>query len=329
MTSVTYSGPPLESLSECILDVKNPISKRTIAAFHLRTMGTLEAALVIAEALRNKDNGSLMRHELAYIMGQMQHEESSPILEEILATEGEDILVRHESAEALGAIGCSKFLPLLQEYAVHEAPEIAETCQIAIDMIKYKQKLAEEASRSDGEGGTGSSDISKYASIDPAPPVTGVKTLTEYRDTYLDGSLSLFERYRAMFSLRDLNSDESVEVLVQGFQDPSALFRHEVAYVLGQMQRLSSASALITVLKNMDEHRMVRHEAAEALGAIGGEEATKALQEFHDDDEVVVQESCEVALNIVDYWADVSSQDVTSENTSDESGQKLNKKSDA
>jgi deoxyhypusine monooxygenase len=76
-----------------------------------------------------------------------------------------------------------------------------------------------------------------------------------------------------------------------------------VAYVLGQMQRPSSAAALILVLQDLNEHRMVRHEAAEALGAVGGELATAALQRFHEDAEVVVQESCEVALNIVDYWA--------------------------
>ena len=91
-----------------------------------------------------------------------------------------------------------------------------------------------------------------------------------------------------------------------GFQDPSALFRHEVAYVLGQMQRLSSANALIEVLQNQQEHRMVRHEAAEALGAVGGERATKALQDFHDDSETVVKESCDVALDIVDYWTEGS-----------------------
>lgn len=53
---------------------------------------------------------------------------------------------------------------------------------------------------------------------------------------------------------------------------------------------------------------MVRHEAAEALGAVGGDLATQALQEFHEDSDapVVVQESCQVALNIVDYWADDS-----------------------
>jgi deoxyhypusine monooxygenase len=168
-------------------------------------------------ALKNKDNGSLMRHELAYIMGQMQYEESSPLLEEILATEGEDILVRHESAEALGAIGCPKFLPLLEEYAQHAAPEISETCQIAVDMINYKLKLAED------RGHAGSSSSSIYASIDPAPPVTEAKSLAQHRATYLDKSLSLFERYRAMFSLRDMNSDESVEVLVEGKKNKTQL----------------------------------------------------------------------------------------------------------
>jgi deoxyhypusine monooxygenase len=151
----------------------------------------------------------------------MQYEDSSPILEEILSTEGEDILVRHESAEALGAIGCPKYLPLLEQYCSHEAPEISETCQIAVDMIKYKLNLAQKASLTPSEvNGTSSTSTSTsssiYASVDPAPPVSEVKSLSEHRASYLDQSLSLFERYRAMFSLRDMNCDESVEVLVEG-----------------------------------------------------------------------------------------------------------------
>ena len=39
----------MEILTKCILDVHQPIAKRTSAAFHLRTLGTLEAALVIGE----------------------------------------------------------------------------------------------------------------------------------------------------------------------------------------------------------------------------------------------------------------------------------------
>lgn len=47
----------------------------------------------------------------------------------------------------------------------------------------------------------------------------------------------------------------------------------------------------------------VRHEAAEALGAIGGEKAEKILNLFLGDDEKVITESCEVALDAMDYWA--------------------------
>ena len=56
------------------------------------------------------------------------------------------------------------------------------------------------------------------------------------------------------------------------------------------------------MLQNEKEHRMVRHEAAEALGAIGGAEVEAILERFKDDPEVVVMESCEVALDTIDYW---------------------------
>ena len=41
---------------------------------------------------------------------------------------------------------------------------------------------------------------------------------------------------------------------------------------------------------------MVRHEAAEALGAIGSMEAVETLREYCDDAEEIVRESCWVAL---------------------------------
>jgi deoxyhypusine monooxygenase len=119
----------------------------------------------------------------------------------------------------------------------------------------------------------------------------------------MDRSLSLFNRYRAMFALRNMNSDASAMALASGFSDDSALFRHEVAYVLGQMQRSATTDVLESVLRDVSEHAMVRHEAAEALGAIGGQVAEKVLQEFTEDKEQVVRESCQVALNIIDYWA--------------------------
>lgn len=44
-------------------------------------------------------------------------------------------------------------------------------------------------------------------------------------------------------------------------------------------------------------------QAAEALGAIGGEKAEGLLKTFMEDDVVAVKESCEVALDTMDYWS--------------------------
>ena len=47
---------------------------------------------------------------------------------------------------------------------------------------------------------------------------------------------------------------------------------------------------------------MVRHEAAEALGSIGGEKVNLELRKYLDKEvPAVVRESCVVALDIADY----------------------------
>eukprot|EP00604_Paraphysomonas_vestita_P004214 CAMPEP_0174822442 /NCGR_PEP_ID=MMETSP1107-20130205/15768_1 /TAXON_ID=36770 /ORGANISM="Paraphysomonas vestita, Strain GFlagA" /LENGTH=248 /DNA_ID=CAMNT_0016041315 /DNA_START=39 /DNA_END=781 /DNA_ORIENTATION=+ len=246
-------------------------------------MGTEEAAQVISTALKDRRNGSLMRHELAYILGQMQIHSISNTLISLLSDETEDVLVRHESGEALGALGSLDYLPILQQFVNHERPEIAETCQIAVDLIQYRHN----------NNSTNSAGL--YLSVDPAPPMnddTNNKSISDYKEILLNPSLSLFDRYRAMFTLRDMNSDESALALVEGFNDSSALFRHEIAYVLGQMQRPVTVPGLSIVLNNLNEHEMVRHEAAESLGSIGTLECEEILNLYRDDNKQVVKESC-------------------------------------
>ena len=46
---------------------------------------------------------------------------------------------------------------------------------------------------------------------------------------------------------------------------------------------------------------MVRHEAAEALGAIGDRRAIVTLTEFASDPEPVISESCDVALDLLEW----------------------------
>ena len=86
-----------------------------------------------------------------------------------------------------------------------------------------------------------------------------------------------------------------------GLQCSSALFRHEIAYVLGQMQHKACVPQLIQQLRKLQENPMVRHECAEALGSIAQDECQEILKEYATDNERVVRESCEVALDMCEY----------------------------
>lgn len=112
-----------------------------------------------------------------------------------------------------------------------------------------------------------------------------------------------------MFALRDLASPPdlptaipAIHALASGFSDPSALFRHEIAFVFGQLSHPASIPALQQVLANLTEESMVRHEAAEALGSLGEEPGVEdTLRRFLQDSEQVVRESVVVALDMAEY----------------------------
>ena len=134
-------------------------------------------------------------------------------------------------------------------------------------------------------------------------------SIAELEATLLDAKLPLFKRYRAMFALRDLSSPPdlptavpAVQALAKGFADGSALFRHEIAFVFGQLSHPASIPSLVATLSNAKESSMVRHEAAEALGSLGEEEGVEEiLKKFVDDAEQVVRESVIVALDMAEY----------------------------
>lgn len=67
------------------------------------------------------------------------------------------------------------------------------------------------------------------------------------------------------------------------------------------MQHPAAVPALRAALECSAENPMVRHEAAEALGSIGKVECLAVLQQFCGDKERVVKESCEVALDMLEY----------------------------
>lgn len=67
------------------------------------------------------------------------------------------------------------------------------------------------------------------------------------------------------------------------------------------MQHPAAVTQLRAALERSSENPMVRHEAAEALGAIGKQECLTVLEHYRQDGERVVKESCEVALDMLEY----------------------------
>ncbi|KAJ3294245.1 hypothetical protein HK104_003822 [Borealophlyctis nickersoniae] len=274
----------------CNTDGTTPLHKRFRALFTLKSLGNDACVDIIAKAFA--DPSALLKHELAYVLGQMRNPHAISCLTSVLKNRKEDPMVRHEAAEALGAIAQESVLPLLEQYAKDESRVVRETCELAIERIRY-----EAARKQSGDKEPESS----YTSVDPAPPVKAAKPTPELRAQLLDTSLPLFERYRAMFALRNRGDVESVLALAEGLEDDSALFRHEIAYVFGQMQHPASVPALIKSLSNSAEEGMVRHECAEALGSIATPEVFPVLKQFSTDPERVVRESCVVGLDMFEH----------------------------
>ncbi|KAH8509383.1 hypothetical protein H0E87_011225 [Populus deltoides] len=243
-----------------------------------------------------RDSSNLLAHEAAFALGQMQDAEAIPALEAVLNDLSLHPIVRHEAAEALGAIGLESIVPLLKNSLTGDpAQEVRETCELALKRI---EEMNATTSTVDG---TSVAEKSPFLSVDPATPSSLSSSVDELRGFLLDEKRGMYERYGALFALRNHGGDGAVSAIVDSLAANSALLKHEVAYVLGQLQNKAASAALCRILRNANEHPMVRHEAAEALGSIADEKSVALLEEFSKDPEPLVAQSCEVALSMLEF----------------------------
>ncbi|XLR06956.1 hypothetical protein HN51_061837 [Arachis hypogaea] len=280
-------------LCNLLLDSTQPISDRFRALFSLRNLKgqAPRHALILA----TRDSSNLLAHEAAFALGQMQETEAIPALAAVLNDLSLHPIVRHEAAEALGAIGSYGNIPLLKSCLdLDPAQEVRETCELALERIRHLK----DAGNSDD---LSTNDISPFKSVDPAAPACSCTSVQQLREILLDEEKGMYERYAALFALRNDGGEEAVAAIIDSLGSKSALLRHEVAYVLGQLQDKAASAALSNILKDVNEHPMVRHEAAEALGSIADDQSVALLEEFAADPEPLVSESCQVALSMLEY----------------------------
>lgn len=156
------------------------------------------------------DTSALLRHEVCYAMGQTGLPQAGPILINVLqntrsnsslmhlllvlcageptslthrrsfsgtTTHSEHPMVRHEAAEGLAALcegltdnTTDTILPLLLQTRGDSCPEVAETCQVAAERIRWQQlqRLQQSPTPRSTE------QTAKYVSVDPAPPIDDI-----------------------------------------------------------------------------------------------------------------------------------------------------------
>lgn len=134
--AVAHASRDLAELRAVLLDPGQRMWERYRALFALRALASPGAIEAIGRCMLTAES-ALLRHECAFVFGQMADERCVPWLERCLAGD-EHPMVRHEAAEAIGAIANAQCLEMLAHYAKHDpAVEVRESCELALDNIAY------------------------------------------------------------------------------------------------------------------------------------------------------------------------------------------------
>ena len=136
----------IPTLSAALSNESLPLSQRYRALFALKHHAcftppqptTLPAITAISRAFSTPS--ALLKHEVAYCLGQTRNLSAAPVLRAVLENRDEDGMVRHEAAEALGALGDQESLELLRSRRddVGELTVVRETCEIAVGRLEWE-----------------------------------------------------------------------------------------------------------------------------------------------------------------------------------------------
>eukprot|EP00443_Scrippsiella_acuminata_P131847 CAMPEP_0115605008 /NCGR_PEP_ID=MMETSP0272-20121206/17238_1 /TAXON_ID=71861 /ORGANISM="Scrippsiella trochoidea, Strain CCMP3099" /LENGTH=322 /DNA_ID=CAMNT_0003040581 /DNA_START=9 /DNA_END=973 /DNA_ORIENTATION=- len=302
--------PTWDEIQELLVGEDDGSSPAGICALYRAIFGLRQAApsvtaaiSVLARALRQvraakasgfpscfRFSSVLFRHECCYLLGQMgadcdDEQEAYACLSEVLLNGLEDEVTRHEAAEGIAAVHAgsvdsekdllsSEVFEILERLSSQRdsCGPLAETCYLAVEGMRRRGATRVCACQ--------------YASHDPAlgDPEAELSEAARYGEVLKEEKGDLFRRYEAMFTLRNLGVPEALASVLDS-DHSSVVLRHELAFVLGQMESDIAICALARSLGKAAEHPMVRHESAIALGSIGGADAKAALRKFSADPE--------------------------------------------
>jgi len=318
----------LQKYEQTLSDPKSYMGDRVDSLFCIKAFNEVEAIDSLIRAFKKEQSSELLKHEICYVLGQMNKTEAhvakiQQFLEMVIEEKNgyQDIVV-HEAVEALGNLSNEVTLDLIKRFDDPEKTNVMvfETCFLAKELINWNKVT------NHGQSENINFKELKFSTNDPAPTfnIYGPTAEKKHLDVrYLESMLinkqegkdfDLFQRYRALFTLREINTAESCVAIcstlkAENMDSCGALLKHEVAYVLAQMETVNSHSIpfLLESVLNDEEAPIVRHEALIAVGEMIDEKTQLAHLLEHSED--IVRESAEVACRNIDnrlaenqYW---------------------------
>lgn len=149
-------------------------------------------------------------------------------------------------------------IPILEDSLTNDpAPEVQETCELALRRIKEQKSL-------NSVDGTSPINASPFLSVDPAVPTSLISSVDQLRynitslvlelligfhlaqlpfcsclrEVLLNEEEGMYERYAALFALRNDGRDAAVSAIISSLGARSALLRHEVCQLSVDTNRL-------------------------------------------------------------------------------------------
>ncbi len=271
-------------IEKVLLSTKDSVSfrYRALTLAHDKAPSKDQMVDLMERALKVQHESLLLRHEIAYFLGQAGNGKAMKDLKDLLHDEKEDDIVRHEAAEALWAVCCLtdgeyEALDDILKYCDHPSEPLSHTCKLVKQGMEAEMREDDDDDKSDTKFPVcacqskvrvrTADDGSQYKSFDPAGVIPNAtqSMIPELSKTLRDESKMLLERSRCMFTLRNLGGEKAVMALCKALETDksSAIMRHEIAFVLGQMASMCDVSyksipCLARILARTEEHGMVR-----------------------------------------------------------------------
>lgn len=180
-------------MTEPLLDPKATVVAKMLRLYEIMNDKSPEVVQLLIDALPLAE-GALLRHEICYSLGQTESEVAVPTLIKVLADRSEDPVTRHEAAEGLAAVGTGFLIEKLREYENDADIEVAQTVQLALCRL-------DDAATREPETRDGSAPA--IVAVGPALPASK-KPSAAHAVELFDMSLPLYQRYAALYALRDI-----------------------------------------------------------------------------------------------------------------------------